>query len=135
MASTYGGLLFYKVENREKSFERIQVPNPFEVVFGNSGVTADASALGLFLTQLEEKDPELCAARLKTIRSQVYEMRNELEAGNLEKTGAIMNENHTILIEMGLSHKKLIDLCNIAIENGAFGAKVTGEAEEATWLL
>ena len=37
-----------------------------------------------------------------------------------------MNENHTILIEMGLSHEKLIDLCNIAIAKGAFGAKVTG---------
>lgn len=125
-ASTYGGLMFYKVENGEKSFERIQVPNPFEVVLGNSGVTADTSTLGLFLTQLEEKDPELFAARLKTIRTQVYEMRNELEAGNLEKTGAIMNENHNILIEMGLSHEKLIDLCNIAIAKGSFGAKVTG---------
>ena len=38
----------------------------------------------------------------------------------------VMNENHTILIEMGLSHEKLIDLCNIAIAQGAFGAKVTG---------
>ena len=37
-----------------------------------------------------------------------------------------MTENHKILIEMGLSHKKLVYLCNLALEKGALGAKVTG---------
>jgi len=37
-----------------------------------------------------------------------------------------MTENHEILIEMELSHKKLISLCNVAIEKGALGAKLTG---------
>jgi mevalonate kinase len=37
-----------------------------------------------------------------------------------------MNENHEILIEMGLSHERLIRLCNLAGENGALGAKLTG---------
>ena len=37
-----------------------------------------------------------------------------------------MSENHGILIEMGLSHEKLIYLCNLALEKGALGAKLTG---------
>jgi mevalonate kinase len=37
-----------------------------------------------------------------------------------------MTANHKILIEMDLSHKTLIYLCDKAIELGALGAKVTG---------
>ena len=37
-----------------------------------------------------------------------------------------MNENHKILIEMGLSHEKLIELCGLANTPGAYGSKVTG---------
>ena len=53
-------------------------------------------------------------------------MKNALEASELEKVGALMTENHKILIDMGLSHEKLIYLCNLALEKGALGAKVTG---------
>jgi mevalonate kinase len=51
-ASTYGGLLFYRIKNGEKTFDRIKIEKPFEVVLGNSGVTADTSALGTFLEDL-----------------------------------------------------------------------------------
>jgi mevalonate kinase len=37
-----------------------------------------------------------------------------------------MTANHEILIEMDLSHEILIQLCSMAIEMGALGAKVTG---------
>ncbi len=37
-----------------------------------------------------------------------------------------MTENHKILIDMGLSHEKLIYLCDLALEKGAVGAKLTG---------
>ena len=40
--------------------------------------------------------------------------------------GSLMTENHKILIDMYLSHAKLIYLCNLALEKGALGAKVTG---------
>jgi len=125
-ASTYGGLLFYKVENEQKSFEGIKIKAPFEIVLANSGVTADTSTLGSFLDKEKEKDPELFSDRLKATKEQVYEMRKRLEAGDLGKVGAIMVENHKILINMGLSHEKLIYLCNMALEKGALGAKVTG---------
>ena len=125
-ASTYGGLLFYKVENEQKSFEKIKIKAPFEIVLANSGVTADTSTLGSFLDTEKEKDPELFSDRLNATKEQVYEMRKRLEAGDLEKVGAIMDENHKILINMGLSHEKLIYLCNMALKKGALGAKVTG---------
>ena len=53
-------------------------------------------------------------------------MRKALENFELDKVGLIMTANHKILIDMDLSHEKLIYLCSKALEMGALGAKVTG---------
>jgi mevalonate kinase len=37
-----------------------------------------------------------------------------------------MTANHEILIAMGLSHERLVYLCQLALRMGALGAKVTG---------
>ena len=125
-ASTYGGVLLYQVQNEQKHFEQIDVKKPLDVVLANSGVTSDTSTLGAFVDQIRDGNPDLFKKRLKTITDQALEMKTALESGDLEKVGSIMTENHKILIDMGLSHEKLIYLCNLAIEMGALGAKVTG---------
>ncbi len=125
-ASTYGGVLFYQLKNEKKSFEKIEIKNPLEIVLANSGVTADTSKLGGYVAQLRENDPGLFDTRLKIIADQAYNMRKAIEKNDLSAVGAIMSENHTILIEMGLSHDILVHLCNLCLEKGAFGAKVTG---------
>jgi mevalonate kinase len=53
-------------------------------------------------------------------------MKRHLENGELDQVGKLMVENHQILIEIGLSHEKLIYLCNLALRLGALGAKLTG---------
>ena len=125
-ASTYGGILLYRVADDEKKFEQIAVKKPIDVVLANSGVTSDTSTLGPFVDQIRDKDPELFKNRLKTITEQALEMKQALETGQLETVGSIMSENHKILIDMGLSHETLIYLCNKAQDMGALGAKVTG---------
>jgi mevalonate kinase len=82
--------------------------------------------LGAFLVQQEARAPILFSTHLKATRNQVYEMKKGLEAGDLEKVGTIMTENHEILIDIGLSHETLVYLCNLALEKGSLVAKVTG---------
>lgn len=125
-ASCYGGLMFYQVKNDQKSFQRIHVKQPIEVVLANSGVTANTAILDGLIEKENERNPRLFSTRLKTITGQVLELKETLEAGNMEKAGRIMSENHKILIDMGLSHEKLVYLCNLALEGGALGAKLTG---------
>ena len=125
-ASCYGGLMLYQIKDGKKTFEKIQGKKPFEVVLANSGVTANTAALDGLVENENKKNPGLFSARLKTIIGQVLDLKKKLEAGNLEKVGEIMSENHKILIDMGLSHEKLIYLCNRALEKGALGAKLTG---------
>jgi len=125
-ASTYGGILLYQVRNKQKDFEKIQARKPIEVVLGNSGITADTSFLRVMTEKQRKSNPKLFWSRLKMISEQVYEVKEGLETGDFGKVGKLMTENHEILIEMELSHKKLISLCNVAIEKGALGAKLTG---------
>ena len=125
-ASTYRGILLYQVQDEKKSFERLQVKTPINVVLANSGVTSDTSTLSAFTAKLKEKDPGVFEKHLQTIKEQAFEIKKGLEMGDNEKVGSIMTENHKILIDMGLSHEILVYLCKMALEKGASGAKVTG---------
>ena len=125
-ASTYGGLLLFWVKGQEQHFERIACKTPLHIVLGNSGVTANTALLDDYIAEMKAKDPAGFESRMQAIKAQVFEMKAALEAGDLKKVGAIMTANHEILIAMGLSHEKLVYLCNLALKMGALGAKVTG---------
>jgi mevalonate kinase len=125
-ASTYGGILVYQVRDKQKNFEKIQVSKPIKVVLGNSGITADTSLLRVMTEKQRKSNPKLFWDRLNIITDQAYEVKEGLETGDFGKVGRLMTANHELLIEMGLSHERLIALCNIAIEKGALGAKLTG---------
>ncbi len=124
--STFGGTILYELHDGTKHFETLKLNGPVEVVMGNSGITANTAKLKGFLEAQRAEDPALFDGRLETVRSQVHSLREALESGDLERVGAIMSENHKLLIEMGLSHPKLIELCDLAVSLGAYGAKVTG---------
>lgn len=124
--STYGGVIQYKISNGVKQFDRIDITEPIEIVLGNSGVTANTADLKGFLEEQEKTNPSLFNSRLDKIRAQVENLVKSLPDKNLIETGRIMNENHKILIDMGLSHDRLIYLCNMANSLGAYGSKVTG---------
>ncbi len=125
-ASTYGGLLLFQLIKGQQHFEKIRTPKPFEIVLANSGVTANTALLDEITDQQKKEDPELFARRLKNITDQAYEMKAALEDGDLGTVGKIMTKNHKLLIDMQLSHEILDYLCNLSLELGAWGAKVTG---------
>lgn len=125
-ASTYGGLLRFWLENGKQNFEKIKTAKPFEIVLCNSGITANTAALDEFIDVQKKDNAELFRSRLATIVSQGADMKKALEAGDLEKVGTIMTENHKLLVDMDMSHEILDHLCKLALENGALGAKVTG---------
>jgi mevalonate kinase len=108
-ASTYGGIIFYRIIKGEKTFEKIPLKEPIEIVLANSGITADTKLMGTIVKKNQEEDPELFASRLKTITAQAHEMKQALEAYDLERVGKLMTENHGIVREMGYSHEILYE--------------------------
>jgi mevalonate kinase len=125
-ASTYGGLLQFQLIKGEQHFEKIKTPEAFEIVLANSGITANTALLDEVTEQHKKEDLNLFLSRMKTITAQSFEMKKELEAGNLRAVGNIMTGNHKLLAEMQFSHETLDYLCGLALKKGAWGAKVTG---------
>ena len=124
--STFGGVIRYQIDAGEKRFTRLPLHEPIEIVLGNSGITSNTASLKGFLEQQERDNPQRFEARLTRVRSHVEQLESALSAGDLATTGKIMDANHDTLIEMGLSHPRLVELCDHAKRLGAFGAKVTG---------
>lgn len=125
-ASTYGGLLLFQLINSQQHFEKIKTPTRFEIVLANSGVTANTALLDEVSDLQKKENPDLFASRMQIITDQAHEMKQALEAGNLVQVGGIMTQNHSLLVDMQFSHEILDYLCKLALEKGAWGAKVTG---------
>lgn len=125
-ASCYGGLLLYRLQGEQKTWETIATGRPVHIVLGNSGVSADTRKLDELVEKEKIRDPGGFADRLNRITAQVFRMKEALEDHDLETAGVLMTENHGLLVDMGLSHEKLVYLCDLAVRTGALGAKLTG---------
>ena len=125
-ASSFGGLMLYMIRDGKKMYERIVPEKPIYVVLANSGITYNTALLDEHVENLINNNAELFYTKMSKITGQVYDMKKAIESGDLQAAGDIMVENHNMLIEMDLSHERLIDLCGRAVKMGAYGAKLTG---------
>jgi mevalonate kinase len=124
-AATYGGLIWFK-KGTPNLIEQIKIHSPVELVIGNTGLVADTKAAVARIKERKEKYPEKYNDIFKKAENLAYKAREALEAFNLEQTGKLMSENHGLLQEAGVSCSELDHLVDLAMKNGALGAKMTG---------
>ena len=122
-AATYGGLLYF-IKGKEP--ERLQMKEPVEIVMGNTGLIGDTKALVAGVAERKEKDSEKYDKIFEDAKNLVEEAKVALTNNELEKVGELMNKNHELLQQIEVSHPKLEELVQIARDNGALGAKMTG---------
>ncbi len=125
-AATYGGLIWYRREGAAQLMERMRLRKPVEIVMGNTGKVADTKVVVAGVRERKEKEPEKYGRLFQNADQLVRNARKELEAFNLERVGAYMNENHKLLQEIGVSSPELDALVKLARDAGAVGAKLTG---------
>ena len=125
-AATYGGLIWYRREGSAQRMERMRIRKPVEVVMGNTGKVADTKVVVAGVKERKEKEPEKYERLFKDADQLAQNARKELEAFNLEKVGAYMNQNHSLLQEIGVSSPELDALVKLSRDAGAVGAKLTG---------
>jgi len=125
-AATYGGLIWYKRERASHLMEHMRLKKPVEIVMGNTGLVADTKVVVGGVKERKEKEPEEYGRIFHDAEQLVYEARKELEAFNLKKIGEYMNQNHTLLQQIGVSCPELDLLVDLARNDGALGAKLTG---------
>lgn len=125
-AATFGGLIWYKREGLSQLMERMRLKKPVEIVMGNTGLVADTKVVVGGVKDRKEKDPEKYTRIFKAAEGLVHNARRQLEQFNLEKVGSYMDQNHALLQQIDVSCPELDTLVDLARNNGALGAKMTG---------
>jgi mevalonate kinase len=127
-AATFGGLIWFKknLSGGSNTIEQLSIREPVEIVIGNTGIVANTKAMVAGVAERKKKYPEKYDALFKQAEALAFTGRNALEEFDLKKVGELMNENHRLLQEIEVSCKELDYLVNLAREQGAFGAKLTG---------
>lgn len=127
-AATYGGVMWFKKNpaGGQDLVERIKLKKPVEIVIGSTGKVANTKAMVEGVAERKKANPAKYNPLFKQAESLAVAGHKALEAGDLKKVGDLMNENHRILQEIGVSSKELDLLVDIARKQGAFGAKLTG---------
>jgi mevalonate kinase len=128
-AATYGGLFLFRRSQPKNQVEPIRTKRPIEIVMGNTGLTASTSEVVAGVKERKCRDPQRFERIFIEAEKMVQSSRKALEAHDLLELGGLMNLNHTLLQEIGVSHKKLELLVEIARNEGAPGAKITGTGQ------
>lgn len=120
--ATYGGLVWFQ----SGEMERLRVPEPVEIVMGNTGVVANTKKAVAGVRERREQNREQYDRIFGQAHQLVQQARDDLVNGRWEKVGEHMNDNHALLQQIGVSSPELDMLVDIARREGAYGAKLTG---------
>jgi len=125
-AATYGGLIWYRRGGESQIMDRMKLRKPVEVVMGNTGIVADTKIVVADVKERKEKEAEKYAQIFKNADELAQKARKQLAAFDLPNLGISMNKNHEMLQQIGVSCDELDVLVDLARDNGALGAKMTG---------
>ena len=111
---------------RENEPELIPISSPLNLIIGDTGVSMRTSIPVSLLRERWEKDPGTYEGWFEEIGEIVINARTMLETGSIESLGTLMDQNQTLLEDMGLSSFELQRLIRAARKAGALGAKLSG---------
>lgn len=121
--STFGGLIYY---SRSEGFCEIRSNAEMQIVIADTGIKHSTGDLVSSVKNLKERNEQEFSRWMEQAHSICSRARSAIQAGDIRQVGALMNENQVLLSKIGVSHVVADRLIEIALKNGALGAKVTG---------
>ena len=109
-----------------KRVEILSAKRPFTLVIGDSGVKSPTSVAVGAVREAWENDPQKFEQLFEAAGAIAVSARKAIRSGKVEALGPLMNENHTLLSQMGVSSAELDTLVEAARAAGAIGAKLSG---------
>jgi len=106
--------------------ETFQVPSPFTIVIGDTGVASPTAQVVGDLRLAWQANAAHYEPIFDAVGRIARAARQAIEGGEPDLLGPLMDENQQLLIEMGVSSQKLDYLVNTARSAGALGAKLSG---------
>lgn len=127
-ASTYGGLIWFikNLSGGKNTMELLQSPIKMPLVIGNTGITASTTEVVADVRYLKEENPKKFDQIFNDYKNLAAEAKKALLEGDIQKVANLMNQNHKLLQEITVSGEINDKLVNLALKNGAIGAKMTG---------
>jgi len=99
---------------------------PFTLVIGDTGLSKPTRLVVADVREAYQSEPARYAALFDAIGQIVRQAYTLIESGVLERLGPLMNQNHALLQEIGVSCPELDALVTAALQAGALGAKLSG---------
>ena len=127
-ASTYGGLIWFvkNLNGGNNTMERLQSPEKIPLVIANTGITASTTEVVTDVRRLKESNPDKFKNIFKEYKDLSEKAKKALLESNKTLIGKLMNQNHELLQNITVSSEINDKLVEIALNNGALGAKMTG---------
>jgi len=127
-ASTYGGLIWFKknLSGGKNTMDLLQALKKMFLVIANTGITASTTEVVADVRRLKEKYPVKFEKIFAEYKNLAEDAKNALINGDIISIGDLMNQNHKLLQEITVSGEVNDKLVEIALQNGAVGAKMTG---------
>ena len=111
---------------KEEGWEVFWVGRPFLLAIADTGIGSSTREVVGDLRRRYEADPARYEPLFDRAGAIAVEARTAVEQGRPEALGQLMNENHQLLCDMGVSSQELDRLVIAAREGGALGAKLSG---------
>lgn len=109
-----------------QGWEVFWVGQPFLLAIADTGIESSTREVVGDLRRRYEAEPARYEPLFDRIGAIAVEARAAVEQGQPEELGRLMNENHRLLCELGVSSPELNRLVTAAREGGALGAKLSG---------
>lgn len=111
---------------RGKTVETFYVTTPFTLVIADTGIHSPTAVAVGDVRKGYEADPEQYEALFEAIGRITKEARAAIDSGHTAALGPLMDENHALLVAMGVSSPELDRLAHVALDAGALGSKLSG---------
>jgi mevalonate kinase len=122
----FGRPVYFERGQGGNLIETFQVARPFLIAIGDTGVRSPTMFTVGDVRAAWQADTESIEHLFKQVGDLVKSARRAIEAGDIESIGALMDRNHALLTELGVSSIELEGLVQSARQAGALGAKLSG---------
>lgn len=119
----------YFVRTAASGPERMSVGASFRLVIADSGLPSPTKRLVQRVRAGWLRDPTRYEELFGQIGDVVREARQRIEEGDVRALGPLMDRNHALLVELGVSSPRLDRLVSAARAAGAWGAKLSGAGQ------
>ena len=111
---------------RKQPIERLTVGTAFTLLIGDTGTRSPTKKVVGQVRRSRKQHPARYDALFDQMGDITNEARQAIEAGDIGALGTLMDDNHQLLIELGVSSPKLDEMVEAARFAGAIGAKLSG---------